>query len=327
MIISMSKGLLQEETNPDQGTDLGGGGSNDLGFDLEASVREVAASLSEPSGSPEPTDTPAVAPATAVGAPPKSWKKEMHQAWGALAPEVQSYIEQREKEALDGITKYQTEAKYASAYNSIISPYAQLLQGQGFQSVDQALQAVLNTYAQLASGTPEQRGQALQAVAKRFGISQQPAEDVYIDPVTKELLTEVSSLKGTLAQQEQRAAQQLQQEMKSKVDSFCNDPKNEFVAEVSEDVIRMIRTGMDLPEAYQAAIWANPVVREKQLSKITREAGEKALKEAKEKAVQARQVTSVNPPPGADRSSVNGATGSNLLDTAKEAYREIMSRT
>ncbi|NIT58428.1 MAG: hypothetical protein GWN00_20030, partial [Aliifodinibius sp.] len=29
---------------------------------------------------------------------PQSWKKEMHDAWGTLAPEVQDYIELREKQ-------------------------------------------------------------------------------------------------------------------------------------------------------------------------------------------------------------------------------------
>lgn len=318
MIKTMCKRLLLDEANPDAGADLGGGED----FDISATVQEIAESLTKE----EPQGEAIVQQLPTVREPPKSWKKEMHPSWGGLSAEVQDYIEQREKEALDGITQYRTAAQHAATYNSIISPYAQVLQGQGFQSIDQALQAVLNTYSQLSTGTPEQRGKALQAIAKRFGIQQAQDDDTYIDPVTKGLLDKVSSLETTIKSQETRAAEQIRAEMLAKTNAFFNDPKNEFVSEVADDIVRLIGTGMDLDEAYQAAIWANPVVRGKQLLKIKKEAEEQALKAAKERGEKARQVASSNVPPGVDKSSSTGTNGS-LRDTVKEVYRDIMSRT
>src|SRR5574337_558985 len=81
---------------------------NLLGEDL-IGKRESAPLRREPSQAPirevQAEDPPVAQPAKTYDVP-KSWKSDKHSLWGAIAPDAQSYIIEREKQLLDGFQSF-----------------------------------------------------------------------------------------------------------------------------------------------------------------------------------------------------------------------------
>ena len=70
------------------------------------------------------------------------------------------------------------------------------------------------------------------------------------------------------AVQETLYNQKLQENMKT-VETFFADPKNEFAAELQDDILKQFEQGRasTLQEAYEQAMWLNPGVRQKLMSR------------------------------------------------------------
>jgi septal ring-binding cell division protein DamX len=125
-------------------------GAGDTGFDLDASMNEIASTIVEREKpavqEPAATATEATTPATpdkqaataaaatpqtaatatdpavtepVAKAPPKSWSKDKHELWSKLPPDAQDYYEQREKQFLDGLEQYKGDATYGRSLREI----------------------------------------------------------------------------------------------------------------------------------------------------------------------------------------------------------------
>ena len=107
---------------------------------------------------------------------------------------------------------------------------------------------------------------------------------------------------------------------------FAADPAHEFFDEVSEQIVPLINSGYSLEDAYQNAIWLNPVTRQKEIDRAAKEAESKALEEAKKEAEKARKAKSANVR-GRDTSRTPTEATGTMEDTLRETFREIQNRS
>jgi len=150
----------------------------------------------------------------------------------------------------------------------------------------------------------------------------------FVDPQVKALQTELAGLKSRLEGNDARVAGEARAQLETSINTFAADPANPYFYEVADDVALLIRGSggkMPLKEAYDKAVYANPVTRAKETARISAEAVAKAQKETREKADKARKATGANVNTGGHQGSGTAATGS-LEDTMAATLKDIKSR-
>jgi hypothetical protein len=318
---------------------------SDSGFDVESVSNDLAADLfptheqSEPEGegespelSAEPEHQEASPELTPASAPPKTWPKEMHDHWGKTPKEVQDYWNTREKQMLDGLEQYKSDATFAKQIKETLNPYMATINALGVDAPT-AIRSLLNADHQLRVGSPSQKVQYFQHLARQYGVDlggmgQQHENETQIDPRIQQLQDELHGLKQVIHTGNQQHLDSERQKIQNEVNSFASDPKHPYFDEVSEEIVALLKTGATLEDAYEKAVWANPVTRQKEMSRVQTEQ-QAALKakaiseaEAKKKAasVNLRNRDSQRTPTG-PRATMSG------LDSAlRETMREIKSR-
>ncbi len=100
---------------------------------------------------------PVVAPPVAPKVPrPSSWKKELEPQWDTLTPELQAYVQQREREYQTGVSTYKTEADRAQGVMQAIAPFEPILQ-QNNIPVGQWITNLGRAHHTLAMGSPQDK--------------------------------------------------------------------------------------------------------------------------------------------------------------------------
>lgn len=284
---------------------------NDGGLNMDAAVDDIAGSLNllpdepETPEAPEPSDTPESpeqpqTPETpeqpAVRAVPKSWAKEYHDYWGKIDPKAQEYIELREKQMLDGIEKYKQYSGLGEQLHKVISPYKDFLTQQGVDEA-KAVQYLLSAHHRLSSATPDERATYLRTLAQSYGIdltgAQQTAQEE--PPALKELRNKVSALETTLTQKQEQEYNAHKTKVATEVEAFFSDTKsNPYADEVADDMTPFLKAGLSLKDAYDKAVWANPVTRQKELNRHSEEQAKKLKENARLDALKADKARSAN---------------------------------
>ncbi len=100
---------------------------------------------------------------------PTSWKKEMEQHGETLAPEVQSYLNERERQYATGVSTYKTEADRAKGVMQAIAPFEPMLQ-QARIPVDVWVQNLGNAHRILTTGTPQERVGTIAQIIRNNGV-------------------------------------------------------------------------------------------------------------------------------------------------------------
>jgi len=320
-------------------------------FDLGASMDEVAGSLglkvngAAPAAEPPEaetaapdaaadeaadTDTPVAKPATdptaaapTVRAAPKSWAKETHEVWSKLDPAAQDQIELREKQILDGLDQYKTEAHFGKAMRDVLSPYKPILAAQGIDE-PQAVQYLMNAHYKLTQGTKEQRIAAYQKLGQDLRLTEAaPASN--LPPEVQQLQERLNSIESGLTARQQAELAEVRSRSAQEVNAFASDPAHQYFDEVADDIVAMIQAGHPLKEAYEKAVWANPVTRQKEIARLQTES-DKALKEkAKHEAEAARKASSANVR-GRDTRRAPTEPKGTMDDTLHETLEEIRNR-
>lgn len=228
---------------------------------------------------------------------PKSWKADMQPHWSKLDPAVQAYVEQREAEALSGITQYGEAAKFAKSVQSVFEPYRALLDAQKITDPLVPVQYLMRTHAHLSNGSEEHRIQSAARLMKSYQVDPEKllaamkTETPYQDETTKALAKKVDSLQASLDQRQQHEYDALGTKVAAEVRAFAEDPAHLYFAEVGNHIALLLQDPkIQLPEAYEMAVYANPVTREKELGRIRTEAAEKTRKEAEEAALKAEKA-------------------------------------
>jgi hypothetical protein len=297
----------------------------DTSIDDATPPSEDAAPVSDDEPPPAEETTPP--PAVTAKPPPQSWAKDKHEVWSKMDPAAQEYYEQREKQMLDGLEQYKENSGFGKQLKEVFTPYKALLQAQGVDEV-KATQYMLNAHYRLSSGSPQEKAAYFAGLAQSYGIDLagvQPAQQQQIDPNVKALQEKVGSLETALTQRQQQELTATQNKVKSEVEAFAADPKNVYFDECADDIALYVGAGSTLAEAYQKAVYANPVTRAKEISRLQAE-NEKALREksAAEVAV-ARKASSTNVR-GRDTRKAPTEPKGTMDDTLAATLKEIKER-
>lgn len=281
--LAESLGLGQSETI--QETDFEEEIVEEVGEEIEAAPEEG-----------EVVDVAEPEVAEVADPPPKSWAKETHEVWSKLPPEAKQQIVHREKQMLDGLDQYKADATYGKTIKDVITPYKRVIDEAGLTE-PQAMQYLMNAHVKLTYGSREQRLAAYQELGRSIGI----ADAAPADPNAPKPNQEVLEVKEKLSRIEQehnaRKAVEIkaaQDKSRSEVDAFASDPAHPYFDEVAEDVAIYIKSGMNLQDSYERAVWANPVTRLKEQTRLQTENEIARKKKAAEEASKAKKTKSNN---------------------------------
>jgi hypothetical protein len=304
-----------------------------IGQDLFASVREASETEAAPDDAPDlsaPSEPvlshsaeSEVAPAT-VRTPPKSWGKEHHESWGKIDSKAQDYIEKREKQMLDGMSQYTTDASYGKSLRDIISPYRPMLASSGLDETS-AVQTLMNAHYRLTQGDMANRKQAFYELGQNLGFLT-PQQQQEVDPQVQSLQSRLDSIQNSLQARDNAAMSETRVRIEKEVETFASDPAHPYFDEVADDVIQQIHLGAPLQVAYEKAVWANDVTRQRQIAHLQTEHEAKLREGAKQKATKARQASGVNMNGREVRRTPTEPTGS-MDDTMANTLAAIKSRT
>ena len=309
------------------GDDDNGGNADDVSLDDNGGTdTPPAAGASPAAGAPSATEGEGTAPpAASTLQPPKTWRPEAAAKFATLPPEVQQEVLKREEDIFKGLESYKADASIGKALKGIIQPYMQVFQAQGIDPMQQ-VSGLMRAHVALATGTPEQKQQFFRHLAKEYGVDLD-VEAPYVDPQVAGLQKQLSDLQSRLNGREQHEANEARSKLQAEIDSFASDPAHQYFDEVANDIAGLLRSGAakDLKDAYDKAIWANPITRAKEQARLTADADAKAKAEAAERAKQARKATGANVKSSAKAASGTAPLGS-IDDTLNAALATIKSR-
>jgi len=293
----------------------------EMGEDVETPSPE----LKTPTDNKEPlhaTETPQEQPISTSA--PKSWPKEMHDHWSKTPPEVQKYWETREKQMLDGLDEYKGAAQFGKSLHDVITPFRHILQAQGLDA-PRAISTLLQAQQRLTTGTAEQRRMAYEELGRNLGLTAQtPSEQGAtppIDPRIQTLEQRLEQVQSTLTAQQQVAMEAAKTKASAEVEAFASDASHPFFDECADDIIRFITQGASLQEAYEKAVWANPVTREKQVQTRLQTEADKARERARLDALPKKKAAGVNV-----RSRETQRTPTEPLGSMEETMRDTLKQ-
>ncbi|MBM3491279.1 MAG: hypothetical protein FJX68_12690 [Alphaproteobacteria bacterium] len=320
---------------------------SELSMGTEAAVADIANSLGLGNGAtpgdafeddvgepePQPDEVPSVkapaeVPLVEVYAPPQSWAKDKHEIWSKMAPEAQAQYLAREKQMHEGLEQYKADAQYGKRLRDVFTPYKAVLSSQGLDE-SQAAQYLMNAHYRMTTGSPAERQDLLAQLARSYGVdpaslaAASPA--LAADPAIKALQDQFAALKDGLTAQEQTARARTMEQTRKQVEAFAADPKHAYFDEVADDIAGFVKGGMALDEAYEKAVWANPVTRQKELARVQTEREAEFKAKVKADAEAARKASAANVRGHDTRRTPTEPKGT-MEDTMRATLREINSR-
>lgn len=305
--------------------------SRDLGFGEEADetpeldLDADEAPLDDEEVAPEATETTVETPVAREM--PKSWSKDKAALWARLDDEAKDYYTTREKQFLDGLEQYKGDAGFARELKEVITPYRAYLTAQGLTE-KQVVQNLLNAQYRLTNGTPEERRAAYDQLGRQMGLvaaQQADAGKPTLDPALQNLQKQVESLQSVITAGQQAEFARAQAEADREIDAFSSDPANAYFSEVGQDMIPLVKSGLTLKDAYDKAVWANPVTRQKELDRIQTEAAARLKEKAKTEGAAARRASSTNVRDAQSRKAPTEPKGS-IEDTLRDTLSSIKNR-
>jgi len=260
--------------------------------------------------------------------PPKSWAKEQHEVWTKLDPKAQDYIEQRERQMLDGIDQYKGDATYGKTLREVLTPYKPIIAAAGLDEA-KAVQYLMNAHYRLTSGTPEQRLSAYQLLGKNLGLVKAEAAEHgnELDPAVRELQSRQERLESHLEARRQADETARREQVLTEVQAFASDKeKHPYFDEVADDIARLIGAGYDLADAYEKAVYVNPVTRQREIARLQTEADKARKAKAARETEAAKRATAANVRGRETRKAPTELKGS-MDDTLRETLSKIKDRT
>ena len=313
-----------EETSDDRG---------DVNLEVGSSEKsDESAAAPEKTEAPETTPAETTTPEVVSKPPPRTWRAEAQADWNKLPPHVQDEVLKREDDMFRGIETYKADANFGKSVNSIFQPYLPMLQAQNINPL-----AVVDNYMKMQhvmlTGTQAQKQAVIQNVIKAYNVDynplgqEPPGERPYVDPQVQTLQQQLQQLESRQQALDLARQEEIRGGIRKELDAFAADPKNPYFLEVADDITTLLKSGVKtLAEAYEKAVWANPVTRAKEQARVTAEQVTKAQKEATERAQAAKKSTAANVK-SKPRSGSGTAPLGSIDDTLAEAFRAIQARS
>lgn len=319
----------------------------ETGLDVSAIAETIGNELFPATPEPTPTDAapaepPPVSPPTdaavasaqpTVRPAPQSWPKEMHDYWGKTDPKVQEYWETREKQMMEGLNQYKTEADFAKAFRQAINPYSQTLKRLGVDEVT-AARHLFNADHVLRYSPANEKTEYFRKLAQEYGIDLNGlnAQTVPVDPAIQAMQQELASVKHTLTAREQAEQQAAYEKAAKEVEAFAADKdKHPYFDEVHDHIVMLIQ-GMkaagkpvSLQDAYEQAVWANSVTRAKELAREKTEHEAKLKENARLEALPKKKASALNVNSRETKRTPTEPLGT-IDDTIRSTLRTIKER-
>ncbi len=270
--------------------DLSGGDDVDAPADVDSSIDTAAAASRETEKTVTTIDELPM---------PTSWKKEWESDWKATPTTSRQRFIEREKQMLDGIEQYKGDAGFGKSMREVYGPYGEFLKSQGVDEI-KATQYLLNAHYRLTNGTPEDKAAYWAQLEKSYGIpSRAPADPnapapAALPPEVQAALKRLDAIEGNLTERQQQEFVQRKAATAQEVNTFADDPAHPYFDECGDHIARLIKAGYGLQEAYDTAVYANPVTRVKETQRLQTEAANALKEKAKQTARAARRATSAN---------------------------------
>lgn len=289
----------------------------------KTTAADTAAALAEDSA---PTTEAATASAPPDGAP-KTWRPEAAAEWSKLPPTVQAEIRKREEDMFKGLEGYRAEATIGKALKDTIAPYIPVLREAGLEPM-RTIQGLLHSHVTLSQGTPEQKAGMFKKLAEVYGVNLDGGDPPYVDPTVQALQDKIAQLEGRVSGHDQRTQEAIKVQLSQEITAFASAPENIYFDEVATDIAQLLRSkaATTLKEAYDLAVFRNPVVRAKELARLTAESNAKATAETEAAAKKAREAMSVNVRTNQARTTSGTAPTGSMEDTMAETLAAIKSR-
>jgi hypothetical protein len=305
---------------------------------IDSTVDEIVegAGLKEAPQEPAPAADTSLAPQGKPAAPapelsiPKSVPKDLHESYAKWPKEAQDFYTKREKDWLDGNEQYRRAAEYGSTLNEVISPYTAHLQARGVDAPS-AIKALLNADYLLTNSSPERKAELFAKLAKDYGVDltslpKPAAADA--DPRYASLIERQNRFEEAFLSSQHAALERERVALSKQVDAFASDPKHSYFDEVADHVVRLLTAdqNLSLEDAYEQAVWANPVTRTREQARLDKEREVTRVKEAEAAAAAAKRSKAPNVR-GTETRRVPTAPPTSMDETLVETLAEINSRT
>jgi hypothetical protein len=259
---------------------------------------------------------------------PRYLKKEYRDAWKNWPSEVREYITGREKEIHEGFSKREKDVQFANKFRQVFSPYEPYVRSRGVEEPLEAVEFLLRAEYNLRHGTPEVKQRTFLALANDCGVnveSLQAPQPLY-SPEVQALNERLARLESEKQASQEWAARQREQTFLGELQRFNDDPNTyPHFPEVRNDMAQLLEKGYakDLSEAYEKAVWLNPVTRSATEDKIRKEAEGKVLSAAKSKADAARKAAASIVGSHARTGTSAAASGGSLRDDLSRAWDRL----
>ena len=324
MVDEIGEGLGFGNDDPDQG---------DEADPPPETPAPKAPAATEPSNSdPDAKVTDPVTPPTpveSVAEAPKTWRKEAAAVWATLPSEAKNEILKREQDIFQGLEGYKADAGFGKSIKQVLAPFEAVMRAQNMDPA-KTIGGLVNYHHQVGTSTPDRKASLLIQMAKNYGVNlvtETVGEPPYIDPTVLDLQNQLRAVQSELSESANSRRAALVETTSKQVDEFASKAENVYFNEVADDIANLIAKGVSttLQDAYDKAVWANPVTRAKEIARSTAEATAKSTAEAKARATAAKSAIGANVKTTAKSGRTAAPTGS-IDDTLAETLANIQSR-
>lgn len=264
----------------------------------------------------------------AVLEPPVHWSAADKESFKKAPADVQEWALRRDRDMTADYTRKTTEiADFRKTWGPVHEMFAPHI-AQGTNPAP-----LIQSWAQVASQLQQNPRQAIEQLAKQYGVDLTPpkTDDIWgsadqkpatiQDPRVGELQQQLQMVTGHLQQRDQLDKQLKQQTFENQIRDFAEkktetgDPANPYFEELIPDMMQLAQAvqaaGQEpqINELYDRALWANPSTREKTLASQRAAAEKKAQDEAIAKAKKAKQA--------------GKSVGGSSVDTAAPAKKSL----
>lgn len=233
----------------------------------------------------------------------------------------------------NGLETYKQDASWGKALKTVLDPYAAIMQQHNIDPIVQ-VKGLMNAHYLLSTGAPQAKADMLSKLLTDYKIDptlvrigDEPAAGASADPAVAALRAELDELKSGQQRITAERETAIRADLSGKIEKFFADPKNIYLGDVANDLAVLIEKGTatDLDDAYQKAIWLNPVTRAKETARMAAETEATQQADIAKKAEDARKASGANVRTRARSGSAAAATGT-MDDTMAATLREIRSR-
>lgn len=286
---------------------------------------------------PAPTAKPVAAAPVAEVAPtekvPDTWRPEAKAEWAKVPPTVRAEIVKREGDIAKFVGDTKTDVLISTEVKKVFAPYAKDYQRFGIEPISH-MEGLLRGYHSILFGSPEDKVQVLQALAKdagldiaklAAGIPAGQAVNADFNNALKLRDERIAQLEAGFTGVSTQIQKQRETELSADVLAFAQTHPAFF--ELADDITALINTGAvkSLAEAYEIAELRNPTTRAKRLdAERAAIATTQAAKDA-EKATKARAASGANVRSRGNQRAA--APEETIDDTIRQGLADIRART